>query len=121
MHEGWKAKCKGWKRKEEKQAGFLCSLLLSGEVFESAALFKDGLGELLEHSVHVGALPRPQPLQEADVAAVARDEQRQVGILLHRLHWDGCGGEGREGKVRTREWSHSIGGDPSGEAAESSP
>lgn len=27
------------------------------------------------------------------MAAVTRDEQRQVGILLHRLHWDGCGEE----------------------------
>lgn len=80
--------------KTRKRGGFLCSLLLSGEVLESAALFKDGLGELLEHSVHVSALPRPQALQEADVAAVARDEQRQVGILLHCLHWNGCRGKG---------------------------
>lgn len=119
MHEGWKARWKDWKRKEEKRGGFLCSLLLSGEVFESAALFKDGLGELLEHSVHVGALPRPQPLQEADVATVTRDEQRQVGILLHHLHWDGCGGKEREGDA---PWAFAVGGrNPSGEAAESSP
>lgn len=107
MHERRKARWKDWKRKEEKRGGFLCSLLLSGEVFESAALFKDSLGELLEHSVHVGALPRPQPLQEADVAAVTRDEQRQVGILLHHLHWDGCGGKEREGDA---PWAFAVDG-----------
>lgn len=82
------------KRREESRR------LLSGEVLQAAALFKDGLGKLLKHSVHVSALPRPQPLQEADVAAVTCDEQRQVGILLHHFHWNGC--ERREARVSER-------------------
>lgn len=84
---------------------------------EPAALLKDGLGELLEHSVHISALSRPQPLQEANVAAVACDEQRQVGILLHRLHWDGCGGKAREDGERSRSTVEN----PGSKVAENSP
>lgn len=66
------------------------SSLSAGEVLESAALFEDRLGKLPVDSVHVRALPRPQALQETDVAAVTGNEHGQVGILLHRLHWNGC-------------------------------
>lgn len=110
-HTGWNAR-----RMEGKMKRVVVSRLLSGEVLEAAALFKDGLCELLEHSVHVGALPRPQTLQEADVAAVTCDEQCQVGILLHHLHWNGC--EGRKAKVSVQV---SNGRSAGSEAAENSP
>lgn len=84
---------------------------------EAAALLEDGLGELLEHSVHISALSWPQALQEANVAAMACDEQRQVGILLHHLHWDGCGGKARGDGERSR----STGENPGSKAAENSP
>lgn len=60
----------------------------SGEVAEAAPLFNDRLGKLLEDPIHVGALAGPHALQEADVAAVTGDEEGQVGILLHSLHWN---------------------------------
>ena len=53
-------------------------------------MFNDGLSKLLEDSVHVRALSRPQALEETNMAAMTGDEQGQVGILLHCLHWNGC-------------------------------
>lgn len=64
-------------------------VLLSGKVFELVSLFKDRLRKLLEDSVHISALSRPQTLQETNMAAVTGDEQGKVGILLHCLHWNG--------------------------------
>lgn len=64
--------------------------LVSAEVFESAALFNDRLGKLLENSVHVSALSRPQALKETNMAAITGNDHGQVGILLHRLHRNGC-------------------------------
>lgn len=55
-------------------------------------MFNDRLNELLEDSVHVRALSRPQALKETNMATVTGDEQGQVGILLDRLHWNGCKG-----------------------------
>lgn len=91
--DGWQNKRREIKGgKEREKNGRSGRVLLSGEVLEPAALLDDGLGKLLEDSVHVGALSGPQALQEANVAAVAGDEQGQVGILLHGLHWNGCKG-----------------------------
>lgn len=81
------------KERGSKTRGTLCSVLSTGEVFESAALFDDCFSELLEDPVHVSALPRPQALEEANMAAVTRNKQGQVGILLHCLHWNGCKGD----------------------------
>lgn len=67
-------------------------VLLSGEVFESAALFNDCLSKLLEDSVHVCALSRPQALKKTNMATVTGNEQGKVRILLHCLHWNGCKG-----------------------------
>lgn len=67
----------------------------SGEVLEPAPLFNDRLGKLLEDPIHVGALARPHPLQEADVATVTGDEEGQVGIPLHSFHRNCCRGQGR--------------------------
>lgn len=64
-------------------------VLSSQEVFELVSLFKDRLCKLLEDSVHISAMARPQTLQETNMAAVTGDEQGQVGVLLHCLHWNG--------------------------------
>lgn len=64
-------------------------VLSSQEVFELVSLFKDRLCKLLEDSVHISAMTRPQTLQETNMAAVTGDEQGQVGVLLHCLHWNG--------------------------------
>lgn len=56
-------------------------------------MFDDCFSELLEDSVHVSALPRPQTLQEANMAAVTGNEHGQVRILFHCLHWNGCRGK----------------------------
>ena len=66
---------------------------------ESAAFLDDRLSKLLEDSVHVGAPSRPQALQETNMAAVAGNEQGQVGILLHCLHWNGCKEETKDSGV----------------------
>lgn len=62
----------------------------------------DSLGKLLEDTVHISALSRPQTLQEANMAAMTGDEKGQVRIPLHSLHWNGWGG-GKEKikKVKT--------------------
>lgn len=63
------------------------------EIIQTAAVLKHSTGELAKHSVHVGALPWPQTLQEANVAAVTGDEQGHIGVLLHRLHRKGWRGK----------------------------
>lgn len=50
-------------------------VLLAGKVIEVTTLFYDGLGKLLKHAVHVGALSGPQALQETNMATVAGDEE----------------------------------------------
>lgn len=62
-------------------------------------MLDDRLSKLLEDSVHVRALSRPQALEETDMAAVTGDEQGQVGILLHRLHGNGWKAKNRTIKI----------------------
>ena len=56
-------------------------------------MLDDGLGKLPEHTIHVSALAGPHALQEADVAPVTGDQEGQVRVLLHRLHWNGWRGQ----------------------------
>lgn len=75
------------------------------EIIQTAAVLKHGTGELAKDSVHVGALPWPQTLQEADVAAVTGDEQGHIGVLLHRLHRKGMiGGKDIVRCVEAQHW-----------------
>lgn len=61
------------------------------KVRQAAPVLDDGLSKLPEDSVHVGASARPQALQEANMAAMTCDQKSQVWVLLHCLHWNGCG------------------------------
>lgn len=58
------------KRKREKR-----NVVLAGKVIEVATLFYDGLGKLLKHAVHVGALSGPQALQETNMTPMASDKE----------------------------------------------
>lgn len=59
------------------------------EVIQVATVLDDGLSKLPEHTIHVGALTWPQALKEANMASVTGNQQGQVRVLLHRLHWNG--------------------------------
>lgn len=66
------------------------------EVTQVATILDDGLGKLPEHTIHVGALTWPQALKEANMAPMTGDQQGQVRVLLHCLHWNGWIGEHRK-------------------------
>lgn len=55
-------------------------------------VLEHSLHELLEDSVHVSALPGPDPLQEPDVAPARRQHQSHVGVLPGSLYRDGWKG-----------------------------
>lgn len=74
--------------------------LLAPQAFDAAGLvdfpgvLEDGLHELAQQTVHVALAARKQALQEGDVAAVDRQQQRHVGQSPNGSQREGCSGTG---------------------------
>lgn len=65
-------------RYEQGGAGSLLAFDAAGFV-DLPRVLEDGLHELAQQTVHVALAAREQALQEGDVAAVGRQQQRHVG------------------------------------------
>lgn len=77
-------------------------------------MLEDGLGILMQDTVHVAVLLGKQPFQEANVATPSRDEQCNVGRLLSSLQREGCEGVKEEvrklpGSENPHVWLTSLG------------
>lgn len=70
-------------------------------------VLEDGLGILMQDTVHVVVLLGKQPFQEANVATPSRDEQCNIGRLLSSLQREGW--EGVKEEVRKLPGSESPG------------
>lgn len=83
-------------QREKRDAG----PLLAPPAFDAAGsvdlpgVLEDGLHELAQQAVHVALAARKQALQEGDVAAVDRQQQRHVGQSPNGSQREGCSGAG---------------------------
>lgn len=59
-------------------------------------MVEDGLDELAEHALHEALATREQVLQEGDVSAVGRQQQRHVGEVPDCGQGERCEGRGKE-------------------------
>lgn len=69
-------------------------LLLGAAGFvDVTRVLKDSLDKLAEQALHVALAAGKQALQEGNVPAVSRQQQRHVRQVLDYGQWEGCGEE----------------------------
>lgn len=57
-------------------------------VVEFMSMLDHGLHKLLEDSIHVSALPRPDSLQKTNMASIRSKDQSDIRVLLSSFYWD---------------------------------